>query len=140
MIHFELITPERVMYRQEISQLTIPTTTGEITILPNHLPLVTALSPGIARITVGGRTEEIAVAGGLVTVEKGSRVRILADSAERGEELDLSVIDEAKKRAEKLMTEAVRQDDQTYARAAAELERELARYRVATRHKRSHHP
>lgn len=136
-IHLELITPDKVLYRQEVSSITVTTQNGEITILQNHVPLVTALAPGVAQIDLGDSKEDIAVSGGFMTVEKGNRVRILADSAERGEELDLSVIEEAKERARRLMAETIHHDDEQFARAAAELERELARYRVALKHRRT---
>jgi len=110
----------------------LPTAQGEITILPGHISLVAALVPGIARLKAGGREEEVAVSGGFIQVGK-DRVRVLADTAERGEELDLSVIEEAKQRAEKVMKEAVRLDDNSYAAAMAAMGRELARYKLAQR-------
>ena len=130
-IHFELVTPERVLFRHEIDQVTLPTSMGEITILPNHIPLVAALVPGVAHLKAGKSEEDVAVSGGFIEVEKGSRIRVLADTAERGIELDLSVIEKAKERAEKVMQEAVKSDDIAFATAAAALERELARYRLA---------
>jgi len=132
MIHFELITPERVLYRQAADQVTLPTAQGEITVLPGHIGLVAALVPGIARLKIGGRIEEVAVSGGFIQVG-ADKVRVLADTAERGEELDLSVIEEARKRAEKVMKEAVRLDDNSYAAAVAAMEREMARYKLAQR-------
>jgi F-type H+-transporting ATPase subunit epsilon len=136
-IHLELITPDKILYRQEVSSITVMTKNGEITVLPNHVPLVTELAPGVARVDLGSSSQEIAISGGFMTVEKGGRVRILADSAERGEDLDISVIEEAKERARKLMTSTIHHDDEQFARAAAELERELARYRVALKHRRT---
>ncbi|MDQ7814784.1 MAG: ATP synthase F1 subunit epsilon [Patescibacteria group bacterium] len=132
MIHFELITPERVVYRQEADQVTLPTANGEITVLPGHASLVAALVPGIARLKLRGVEEEVAVSGGFIEVG-GDKVRVLADTAERGEELEISVIEEAKKRAEKVMQEAARQDDVSFAAAMAAMEREMARYKLAKR-------
>jgi len=136
-IQFELITPERVVFRKEADKITLPTAEGEITILPGHIGLVAALVPGIAKLTTKGKEEEVAVSGGFIQVGK-DLVRVLADTAERGEELDLGVIEEAKKRAEKVMKEAVRLDDNQYAMAVAAMEREIARYKLAQ--KRKHAP
>jgi F-type H+-transporting ATPase subunit epsilon len=136
-IHLELITPERVVFRQEVDQVTLPTKQGEITILPNHIPLVATLIPGVARLKKGATEEDVAVSGGFIEISEGNHLRVLADTAERGFELKFEVIEEAKKRAEKLMTEAVHSDDASYAAAAAALERELARYRVASKHRHS---
>jgi len=132
-LHFELVTPERRVFSTEIDQVTLPTADGEITVLPHHLPLVAKLVPGIATLTTNGREEEVAVSGGFIEVIEGNHVRVLADTAERGVELDLSVIESAKARAEQVMKETVRSDDASYAMAAAALERELARERVARR-------
>lgn len=133
-MHFELITPERVVFKQEVDQVTLPTSEGEITILSNHLPLVATLVPGIAQLKKGNIIEDVAVSGGFIEVVAGNRIRVLADTAERGIELDLGAIETAKERAENIMKETVRSDDASFATAAAGLERELARYRVAKKH------
>ena len=134
-MHFELITPERMVYKEEVEQVTLPTTLGEITILSNHEPLVATLVPGVAKLKTKKGEEDVAVSGGFIEVSEGNIIKVLADTAERGFELDLSSIEEAKQRAVKVMQEAVRSDDAAYAAAAAALERELARYRVAHKHR-----
>lgn len=138
-IHFVLVTPERVLLREEVDEVTLPTSEGEITILPNHIPLVASLVAGVATVKKGNSTDEIAVSGGFIEVQNGSKIRVLADTAERGHELDISVIEQAKQRAENVMKEAVRADDTQYAAAAAAMERELARYKVAHKHRGSAH-
>lgn len=137
-MHFELITPERVVFRQDVDQVTLPTAAGEITILPNHVPLVTALVAGIARLKTQGKDEEVAVSGGFIEVAQDN-VRVLADTAERGEELNMSAIEQAKERAQKVMREAVKEDDKSYAAAMAAVEREMARYKLAKRYKSPKH-
>jgi len=135
MIHLELITPERVVFQQEVDQVTLPTSLGEITVLPHHMPLVATLVAGVAVLKKGDVEEDVAVSGGFIEISEGDRIRVLADSAERGFELKLDAIEAAKARAEKVMAEAVSTDDATFAAAAAALERELARYRVAHKHR-----
>ena len=134
MINFELITPDRVVSRQEIDRITLPTAAGEITILPGHEPLVAVLVAGIARLHHGDTQDEVAVSGGFIEVKKGDAVRVLADTAERGHELGLSVIEQAKVRAEQVMKEAARTDESSYVAAVAVMERELARYKVARKY------
>lgn len=129
---FELVTPERVVFRTEIDQVTLPTKEGEITVLPNHAALVAELVPGVAHLKRGTEEEDVAVSGGFIQVGE-NRVRVLADTAERGVDLDLSAIEQAKARAEAVMKETVRSDDAAFTAAAANLERELARYKVAKR-------
>jgi F-type H+-transporting ATPase subunit epsilon len=134
-LNFELVTPERVVFRQEVDKVTLPTTLGEITVLPGHADLVATLVPGVAVLGKGAVEEDVAVSGGFIQVSEGSRVRVLAETAERGFELDLTAITAAKDRAEKVMQETVRSDDVSFAAAAAALERELARYKVAHKHR-----
>jgi F-type H+-transporting ATPase subunit epsilon len=132
MIKFELVTPERVVFRTEIDQVTLPTKEGEITVLQNHVALVAELVPGVAHLKRGAEEEDVAVSGGFIQIAE-NRIRVLADTAERGIELDLDVIQKAMERAEAVMKETVRSDDTAYASAAASLERELARFKVAKR-------
>lgn len=134
-LQFELVTPERLVFRESVESVTLPTAEGEITVLPQHADLVAALVPGVAHFVKDGSEEDVAVSGGFIEITGGNRVRVLADTAERGFELDVTAIEAAKERAEKVMHEAVRSDDASYAAAAAALERELARYRVALRHR-----
>lgn len=131
-LQFELVTPERLVFQETVDQVTLPTTLGEITILPNHRDLVANLVSGIAHLKRGTVEEDVAVSGGFIEVKKNS-VRVLADTAERGEELDLKTIELAKQRAEEVMKATDRRDDTAFAAAAAALERELARYRVIKR-------
>ena len=133
-LKFELITPERVVYQDEVDQVTLPTMDGEITILPMHIPLVAQLVPGVAVLRKKGRDEDVAVSGGFIEVDKEGHVRVLADTAERGMNLNLEDIEKAKQRAEDVMRSAARGDDEAFAHAAAEMEREMARYKVAVKY------
>jgi len=134
-IFFELITPENIVLHEEVDQITLPTMDGEITILPNHIPLVAQLVPGVAVLRRKDKDEDVAVSGGFIQVNGNNHVRVLADTAERGVNLNLDDIEKAKQRAQEVMKNAARGDDETFAHAAAELERELARYRVARKYK-----
>lgn len=134
---FELVTPERLVFRQEIDQATIPTQDGEITILPHHTALVANIAAGVMHVMRGAEEEDIAVSGGVVEISEGGRVRVLAETAERGHELEVEAIEAAKLRAEKVMAETVRTDDVSFAAAAAALARETARLKTAQKY-RSH--
>lgn len=130
-IQFEITSPERQVAKTAVDQVSIPTVMGEITVLPGHVPLVTELAPGELRLKAGTEAHSYAVAGGFVQVRPGNEVVILADAAERDDELDIKAIEAAEERARKALTEQVRMDDTAYAAAAAALEHELARLRVA---------
>jgi F-type H+-transporting ATPase subunit epsilon len=133
-IKFKIVTPERTVFESEIDQVTIPTQEGEITVLPEHIPLIAMLAPGELDIRKGGEDIVMAVSGGMLEVRK-NEITVLADTAERAEEIDLARAEEARAKAEKIKEERVRMDDVEYAAAvAALLERNLARIRVARKH------
>ena len=136
-ILFEIVTPERIVYKETVDSLTLPTKDGEITVLPNHIPLVAVLVPGVVTVRKGGKESFMAVSGGFIEVQPNNRVVVLADTAERAEELTESAIEKARADAEKVFHEKRNLDDESFAAAAAGLERELARLKVARRH-RSH--
>lgn len=134
LINFQLVTPEKTVLSQELTSLTCPTTTGEITILPNHVPLVTQLATGeIHAKTPDGKDFFMFVSGGFVQINEGSKVIILADSAEHHYEIDEQRAEEAKARAQKELSER-KMTSQEYAAVAASLEKSLARIHVARKH------
>ncbi|KKS66819.1 MAG: ATP synthase epsilon chain [Parcubacteria group bacterium GW2011_GWC2_42_6] len=134
-IKFEIITPEREVLKDEIDQITVPTKDGEITILPGHIPLVAALKPGEIRAKKNGEEILMAVSGGFIEVLK-NKVVILADTAERAEEIDVLRAEEARKRAAELKDKKVF-DRTEFATLQGKMEKELARLKVARRHR--HH-
>tara|TARA_B100001964_G_scaffold217261_1_gene257175 strand:+ start:196 stop:618 length:423 start_codon:yes stop_codon:yes gene_type:complete len=135
-IQFSIVTPERIIMSQTVDSVSVMTSTGEITVLPNHAPLVSELKPGELKLIVDGKEELLAVSTGFIEVRDKGEVVILADTADRAEELDIEAINKAKEEAERIMSEATSVNDQAYARAAAALEREMARHRVAMKRKR----
>ncbi|QQS60545.1 ATP synthase F1 subunit epsilon [Candidatus Falkowbacteria bacterium] len=133
---FEIASPERVVMKEEVKQVTVPTVMGEVTILPSHIPLVALLKPGVIEVlTTDGRKEIMSVSGGLLEVMAG-KVVILADTAERAAELDEQRIMEAKARAEALKEQAHNQDDVAFARLSALIEKEVARGHAVRKWKR----
>jgi F-type H+-transporting ATPase subunit epsilon len=130
-IKFEIATPERVVLKEEILQVTVPTQEGEITVLPKHSPLVSVLRPGVLELKkIDGEIEIISVSGGFVEVLL-NKVIILADTAERAEEIDIERAEEARKRAEESLKDMRSVDASQFAQLAAQIEKELARVRSA---------
>lgn len=134
-IEFKIVTPDRIVYQDRIDSVTIPTTEGEITVLPNHIPLVTILTPGELVVRKAREESYMAVSGGFATVHRQNKLVILADTAERAEELTLEAIEQARERAKTLLEERRGKDEVAFADAAAGLERELARLKVARKHR-----
>lgn len=130
---FEIASPERVVLKAEVTQVSAPTAMGEITILPTHIPLVALLKPGVIEaVKASGEHEIMAVSGGLLEVMAG-KVVVLADTAERATELDEERIKLAQQKAEELKAQARHQDDVEFARLSALIEKEMARGRAVTR-------
>lgn len=134
-ISIKIVTPERIVFEDEVDSVSVMTEMGEITVLPNHVPIVSLLKAGEMRLKDGGNESVLAVSTGLFEVRPGNNVVVLADTAERAEELDPVKIEEARKLAEKRLEEARNSNEVAYADAAAHLEREIARHRVASKRK-----
>ena len=137
-IKFKIVTPEREVLHEEVDSLSCPTTTGEITILPGHVPLISSLQNGQLVARINGEPQYIAVSGGFVEVRPGNEVIILADTAEHAEEIDQQRAKEAQTRARDAMKGAQRLSQEEYAALAASLQKNLARLKVAE--KKRHRP
>ncbi|MEK7158908.1 MAG: F0F1 ATP synthase subunit epsilon [Patescibacteria group bacterium] len=131
-INFKIATPERVVFKDEVDSITLPTQSGEITILPNHLPLISVLKPGDIVIKKGNDTFDIAVSGGFIEV-LSTKVVVLADTAERSEEIDVARAEAAVKRAQTLREEKLT-DSREFAKVAALIEKELVRVKVGRKY------
>lgn len=131
-ISLKIVTPEKVVFEDTgVDSVSTMTESGEVTILPGHISMVSNLQPGEARYVKNGETTLLAHSTGFLEVRGGNQVVILADTAEPHEELDLKKIEEAKEQARKILEDKRDVDEVAFANAAAMMERELARERVA---------
>ena len=138
-LQVKLVTAEQKVIDEQADMVIAPGGAGEIGILPRHIPLITTLKPGELRVRRGQEEQLFAVGGGFLevrTIDQGSEVIVLADTAERAEELDLARAEEAKKRAEQTLADTSTNVDAVAAQAA--LLRAIARIRVAERYRQ--HP
>lgn len=135
-IHFKIATPEKVVYENDVFQVSIPTTTGEITILPHHSPLVSILQAGELKITDKDGEHVMAVSSGFLEVRANNEVIILADNAERADVIDIDRAEQARKRAEEEMTKVKGQENVDYAKLQAVIEREMNRIKVGKKYKK----
>lgn len=135
-IKFEIVTPEQIILKENILRVTVPTKSGEITVLPNHIPLVSILQSGVIEVKkIDGSLEFIVVSGGFIEVLSG-KIVILADTAQRAEEIDDAMVEEAKLRAEKLRKTTKNADNVQFVNIAAQLEKELSRIRALNKGRR----
>ena len=136
MLHVEVITAERIVVTDEADMVVAPTTEGIIGILPRHAPLLTALAPGVMVLKKGGTEEGLAVSGGFLEVNRG-HVLVLADAAEREEDIDEQRATEAKLRAEEALRDAALHPDAIRSEAArTALRVSMARLNVVQRRRR----
>ncbi len=132
-IRLDIVTPDRMVAHDAVTALTIPGKNGYLGILPGHAPLLTEVAPGELEYTSGGAHHALAVDWGFAEV-LGDRVIVLAQSAERAEEIDLGRAEKAKTRAEERLK---RFDDPQVdmERARKALTRAMARLETAHKHR-----
>lgn len=134
MIHLKLVTPERKLFDEDIVQITLPIRGGEVTILPDHIPYIGDLHHGEAMVRrVDGSTEVLSILGGFVELH-GNTLTILADAAERADEIDIARAEAAERRAREIQEQKLDASLEEQERAVAALERAWARLRVARKH------
>jgi len=132
-IRLDVVTAERQVYSEDVDLVVAPGVDGEMAILPGHAPLMTMLQPGELLVRRGGEETPLVVTGGFLEV-RPERVTVLADAAERVEEIDAERAEEAKRRAEERLGEKLSAADT--ARAEAALQRSLIRLRVVQKRRR----
>jgi F-type H+-transporting ATPase subunit epsilon len=128
-IKLDIVTAERVVYSDEVDVVVVPGIEGQLGILPHHAPLMTTLQPGELRVRKGSEEFFLVISGGFLEV-RPDRTIILADAAERAEEIDIARAEEAKRRAEERLRER-HAPGVDAARTEASLRRALARLKVA---------
>ena len=132
-MRLEIVTAERVVYSEDVSVLVAPGIDGELGVLPRHAPLLTMLKPGEIRVVKDGEESFMAVSGGFLEV-LGNKVTILADTAERVEEIDVQRAEDALRRARERVEAS--SADLDLERALASLRKSEARLRVSRRPRR----
>jgi F-type H+-transporting ATPase subunit epsilon len=133
LLHVTIITAQSSVFDGEAEAVNAPGSEGRMTILPRHAPLLTTLALGELRIRERGEEVSVFVAGGFLEVNDNV-VTILADEAERAENIDEAAAEEARKRAQ-ARVEGARGDQGAEASAIAELNRAVGRLRVAEVHR-----
>ncbi len=134
-LRLDIVTAERAVYSDDVDMVIAPGVEGQLGILPHHTPLMTMLQPGELIAKKGSDEFSLVVSGGFLEV-RPDRVIILADTAEKTEEIDIARAEEAKRRAEQHLAEKYVPGVDA-ARVEAALRRSLIRLRVARRRRKS---
>ena len=92
--HFDLVSPEKLTFSGEVDQVDIPGTEGDFGVLAGHAPTVSALRPGIMRVTVNNQTQNMVVLGGFAEVSQDGKLTVLADLADSVEDFNRETLAE----------------------------------------------
>lgn len=128
-IRLDIVTAERAVFAEDVDMVIAPGVEGQLGILPYHAPLMTILQAGELRVKKGGEEVSLAISGGFLEV-RPDRIVVLADAAERADEIDMARAEEAKRRAQEWLADKQAPGFDA-ARAEASLHRSLARLKVA---------
>lgn len=128
-IDLQIVTPDKMLVRDQVDEVEVPGTEGYFGVLPGHTPLLASLAVGELWYRKGQEKTFLSIAFGFAEVLP-ERVTILAQLAERAEEIDISRAEEARKRAEARLTQA--KADVDYDRARVALMKSIARLQVAS--------
>lgn len=129
----EIITPERTAYTDTVSELTVPTLTGTIGILPKHVGLFTVLGEGEIKIRVGSKELFLAIGGGFMDVGR-EKVSILVSRAVHADELNEKAIADAQMRARDIIAKGMGGEEMAAAQAV--IRRSILEMKVLRRHRR----
>jgi len=129
-LHLEIITPEKVVYKDDVDKIIVETENGQIAILSGHVNLLTKVIPGEMIIKKGNQEHFLAITGGFLEISNNS-VSLLADYAIRAEDIEVAKIQEAQNRAERMIKEKVTEKE--FRIAEAELQKALLQLHVASR-------
>ena len=139
-LSFSIVTQEReVLRRDDVARLIVPTTEGQITVLPSHAPLMASLDIGELVAIIPGEEHTFAIHGGFFQIAN-DEVIVLADAAEHIDEIDVERADEARSRAEQRLAGTSPDEANDLLRAQLALQRALLRQRIARRGSRSGAP
>ena len=134
-LKLKIVTPERLILEELVDQVSLPTTEGEITVLPEHISLITSLASGDVVAISNGEHIPMAVVGGFVEIKKNeagvTEVAVLADFAEHMHELSDEKIEAAKLRSAELQKQLENKEHVDFEHFEAELERSLTRVKIA---------
>jgi len=130
-LQLEVVTPERRVLSEQVNSVTVPGRSGEMGILPGHAPLISELQTGVLSYNEDGTVFQLHVSGGFVEVTD-DRVSVLAEIAERPDEIDAARARQARERTEKQLS-SWSGTEEDFEKARAKLERSVVRLQLATR-------
>ncbi|MEZ4103510.1 MAG: ATP synthase F1 subunit epsilon [Candidatus Paceibacterota bacterium] len=136
-LQLKIITPDSVIYESdEVSYVNVTTGAGEITVLPDHIPLVTNIKTGQIKVGKDGEVFALAVSIGILEVQRDSKVVILAERSEMAHLIDVTRAEEAYKRAAEIKERIKDEESVDDAKVKALIDKELNRIKVGSKWKK----
>lgn len=132
-IKVQIVTPEKIVYEAEAESISIPTQKGEITVLANHIPLITVLMAGELVVRTKDEEHPMAVSKGVAEISD-NKVTILVDTAERADEIEEERAEKAREEAKKVLAKK-QMGAEEYATVLAKFQKEAARLKVLKKHR-----
>lgn len=132
MIHLQIITPEKTVFDDDVDQVSLPTSQGQITILPQHVGLITTIEPGDLIYKKHNKEYLMAAGFGFAKIDKHI-TKVLVDLAAPEEEIQEKAVEEAKRQAEEALKQKHLLSEEEYATAAANLQKALTQLRIKRR-------
>ncbi|PIP74320.1 MAG: ATP synthase F1 subunit epsilon [Candidatus Levybacteria bacterium CG_4_9_14_3_um_filter_35_16] len=129
-LHLEIITPEKIVYKDDVSEVTVKTDNGQISILPGHVNLLTKVLPCEMIVKKDNQEHFLAITGGFLEINNNN-LNLLADYAIRAEDIEIAKIQEAQKKAENMMKDKA--SEKEFRVAEAELQKALLQLHVASK-------
>lgn len=132
-LHLEIVTPERLVYSNDVDMVVVPGSEGDLGILPHHISVFTKIKPGEMKVKNGEEEEYVAVTGGFLDFSN-SKATILADYAIKSDDIEIAAVEGAMKKAEEAMKE--KKNEAGFALAEAELRKAILQLQIAERRKK----
>lgn len=135
-LHLKIVTPEKLIFEDEVNEVILPSSEGQLGILPHHANLMARLLPGELRIKKSGKEEIVAVGDGFLQMVDNN-LTVMTDLATHAEDIDERAVEEAvasaKKRAEAALEQKLSAEE--YAETLAVIEKSLAQLKIKRRHR-----
>lgn len=134
-IELKVVTPNGVIYDSEVKRATIPTESGEITIYPDHAPLISILKPGEIQVKKEDYEVGMSVSKGVLEVQPDNKIYALADTAERATSIDIEQAKQARERAREILEKKRNQEEADFDALKGKIKKETARIHVGQKYK-----
>ncbi len=131
-LHLKVVTPEKLLIDEEVSQVNVSTEQGQLGILPHHANLMAKLEPGELIIKKNGKEDTLVIGDGFLQITDNT-LTIMTDLATYEQDIDEKAVEDAKKRAEQALEQTL--SDEEYAETLANLEKSLAQLRIKRKHR-----